>query len=146
MEIAANLNPITKRVDMGYLLKLMARTESDYDAEALSSIRRANKYLRHVGASWPEIFLRLMTKELSEEMAKGNVSADLNAEQVLEQTLKFLLESGKISQEIHDELVRTMRMMFQSRDTNFARRFNRRVRNIMGGARAKIVNKKQKSI
>jgi hypothetical protein len=116
-------------LDFGRLGKLMSRTESDHEHEALLAMRQANALLRKTGSSWPEILLRVIMTE--RKMEEKPPEANLDPLAILEQTLRWLLDNGKITAEEHVQLLNMVRQMFQSKDTNFKRRVTRRVKNLM---------------
>lgn len=120
---------MTKRIDFVRLVKLMARTDSSNDHEALACIRKSNRLLREHGNSWPELLLRLIDRMIKDEGEKA--AKELDAQAILEQTLTFLKSNGKISEAMHTSLVKMVRLMFRSKDENFLRRGQRRINEIM---------------
>jgi len=120
-------------LDFGRLAKLTSRTMSTEDAEALASIRKANELLTQAGTSWGDLCLRMLGTAIQEE--KKAPAENLSAEQVLEATVNFLFEGGKINEIMRDELLRLVRATLHSSDTGFHRRVRSQIGKILRGER-----------
>lgn len=137
-ELERDETAVTNYLDFGRLAKVMSRTTSDNDAEALTSVRQGNTLIRRAGSSWAELCLRLIGRGLEEEQKQPKIE-DQTAEQMLESTLKFLLDTGKINEEMYYELVKTIRLAFRSQDTGFQRKVRRRIGSILRGVGRRAV-------
>lgn len=130
---------LIKRIDFTRLQHLLARTESSEDAEALASVRRANQLLRDSSMSWGELLLHFIERKLQEQALKDQeASREMDPCKVLEQTLTWLRENGKISDEQYSSMIQSVRMMFRSRDTNFTRRMSKKIRDVFSSATAQL--------
>jgi len=122
---------LVKQADFPLLGHLMARTQSPFDEEALEAVRRANDLLRKSDLSWDVLLVQFIHRKLTEQDAKDAEAArELDPCKVLEQTLKWLFDNGKMSEEQYLVMLQSVRMMFLSKDNNFVRRTTRRIKEL----------------
>lgn len=130
------MTQLVRQADFPLLGLLMARTQSSFDEEALGAIRRANDLLRKADLSWDVLLIQFIHRKLTEQDAKdAEASRELDPCKVLEQTLKWLFDNEKMSEEQYGVMLQSVRMMFVSRDTNFVRRTTRRIKELFSRPR-----------
>jgi hypothetical protein len=113
-------------LDMPRLSRLLQRTDSTFDSEALDSMRRANRMLREAGTGWPEILLRVIDNAIK---AQEQQVKDIDPIKAFEEIVRLLYANGKITKEEAGMLMNSIRLVFRSRDTGFRRKVQKKITN-----------------